>query len=84
MRTITIPPSAGKGNLFCKIRELDRSFGAIYWRLLKHDGHVPIVAGALAFGLLAAFVILAFFESPLVILLTVPAIAVGVRTLLYV
>ena len=84
MRTITIPPSAGKGNLLCKIRELDRSFGAIYWQLLKHDGHVPIVVGAAAFGLLTAFVILVFFQTPLVILLTVPAIAVGVRVLRYV
>ncbi len=84
IRTITIPPSAGKGNLFCQIRELDRSFGAIYWRLLKHDGHVPIVAGAFAFGLLAAVVIIVFFETPLLILLAAPAMAVGVRALRYV
>ena len=79
IRTIIIPWSAGKGNFFCKIRGLDKSLGAIYWQIMKHDGHLLLVLFFMVFGGLAALALTAYFETPLVLLAFAPALAIVFR-----
>ena len=77
---ITIPPSAGVGNLFCKIPGLEKRFGAIYFRLLKHDRHLLLVVCAATFAM-AATGLGFYFQTPVVlglfVLLMIPAFRAG-------
>ena len=67
-QTVVVPARVGRVNLFtvlsmrfcfCTIRELDKSFWAILWKVAKHDGDsLRIIAGGVAICVLC--IVLAF------------------------
>jgi hypothetical protein len=65
--------------LFCRIREFNKSFGAVYWHILKRDGHIHIVLAAMAAGLCATYLLKSYLDKPLAFLVIAPAFAIGMR-----
>jgi hypothetical protein len=78
---ISIPGAVGAGNSFRRIPGLNKRFGTIYFRLVRHDGHLFLLTSAVVFALVATLAIQAIFQSPLAIFLLlalmVPAAIAG-------